>query len=214
MTTRTTLTRPVRALVLAAALGACAPAGDALAQYRWLDANGRVHYGDAPPRDAKDVRALGAGGAPAAAAEDPARSLPYEVRRAVERAPVVLYTSPDCQPCAPAAALLRDRGVPYQERSIVTTDDLQEFRRISGGLRLPHLTVGRQPFSGFEPEGWHRLLDAAGYPKGSLLPRSFQWPAPQPLVSGAAPSAAQPPAGDGAAAPARDKPSPASPAQR
>jgi glutaredoxin len=168
--------------VLLAALVTLALAGTAAAQYRWVDAEGKVHYGDAPPRDAKDVRSLGLRPAPAPAGAEATSNLPFEVRRAVERAPVVLYTAPECQPCAPAAAMLRERGVPFAERTVASPDDLQEFRRLSGGLRLPHLTVGSQVQNGFNPDIWASLLDAAGYPKGSMLPRSYQWPAPQPLV--------------------------------
>ena len=187
-------------IVVAAALAAVA-VGPAVAQYRWVDANGKVHYGDSPPRDAKDVRSLGKGTAPAAG--DAGVSLPFEVRRAVERAPVVLYTAPDCQPCAPAAALLRERGVPYTERTVITKDDLQEFRRLTGALRLPHITVGTLSQNGFNPEVWNSLLDAAGYPKGSMLPRSYQWAAPQPLVPAKAEAkAADAAAGASAAAPA------------
>ena len=174
-------------LAWAAALVA-AVAAPAAAQYRWVDASGKVHYGDTPPRDARDVRALGM--RPATGAGDALANLPFELRRAVERAPVVLYTAPECQPCGPAAALLRERGVPYTERSVTSNDDLQEFRRLTGGLRLPHLTVGNLAQNGFNPELWHSLLDAAGYPKGSMLPRSYQWAAPQPLVARAEPKAA------------------------
>ena len=187
-------------LALLAVLTA-AVAGPAAAQYRWVDATGKVHYGDSPPRDAKDVRALGKGSVPAAA--DAVASLPYELRRAVERAPVVLYTAPDCQPCVPATALLRERGVPYAERSVTTNDDLQEFRRLTGGLRLPHVTVGTLAQNGFNPEIWTQLLDAAGYPKGSMLPRSYQWAAPQPLVP---PAKVEPRAADAAATASADAP--------
>lgn len=180
---------PMRASALLAALLAAAVAAPAGAQYRWTDAGGKVHYGDSPPRDAKDVRSLSLRAAPSPTGADGTANLPFEVRRAMERAPVVLYTSPDCQPCGPAAALLRERGVPYTERTIRSPDDLQEFRRISGGLRLPYVTVGSQAQSGFEPDGWLSLLDAAGYPKGSMLPRSYQWPAAQPLVPPAKPEA-------------------------
>jgi glutaredoxin len=191
-TTRTTA-------LLAAALAAflCLPAA---AQYRWVDTNGKVHYGDSPPRDARDVRPLGRTAAPATGDAN----LPFELRRAVERAPVVLYTAPECQPCAPAAALLRERGVPYAERSVATNDDLQEFRRLTGAARLPHVTVGTLSQNGFNPEIWNSLLDAAGYPKGSMLPRSYQWAAPQPLVPAKAePKAADAAAADAAAAPAK-----------
>jgi len=184
--------------LLAAALAAvfCLPAA---AQYRWVDANGKVNYGDSPPRDARDIRALGRAAAPAAGDAN----LPFELRRAVERAPVVLYTAPECQPCAPAAALLRERGVPYAERSVTTNDDLQEFRRLTGAARLPHVTVGTLSQNGFNPEIWNSLLDAAGYPKGSMLPRSYQWAAPQPLVT---PPKAEEKAADGAAAASADAP--------
>ena len=179
-------------------------AGPAAAQYRWTDANGKVHYGDSPPRDAKDVRALGIRSAPASG--EASAGLPFELRRAVERAPVVLYTAPDCQPCGPAAALLRERGVPYTERTVITNEDLQEFRRLTGAVRLPHVTVGTLSQNGFNPEIWNSALDAAGYPKGSMLPRNYQWAAPQPLVP---PPKVEPKTADAAAAAA----APAKPAR-
>jgi len=179
-------------------------AGPAAAQYRWTDASGKVHYGDSPPRDAKDVRALGIRSAPAS--NEASAGLPFELRRAVERAPVVLYTAPDCQPCGPAAALLRERGVPYTERTVTTSEDLQEFRRLTGAVRLPHVTVGTLSQNGFNPEIWNSVLDAAGYPKGSMLPRSYQWAAPQPLVP---PPKVEPKAADAATAAA----APAKPAR-
>lgn len=189
--------RLVPAAILSALLAA-ALATPAAAQYRWTDATGKVHYGDRPPSDAKDVRAVGRG--PASGPAPAEANLPFELRRAMERAPVVLYTSPDCQPCAPAAALLRERGVPFTERTVSSPDDVQELRRISGGLRLPYVTVGSQSQSGFSPDLWSSMLDAAGYPKGSMLPRSYQWPAPQPLVPGKPPAkaaaASEPPAAE------------------
>jgi glutaredoxin len=199
------MTRFLAPALLCALLAATlAPA--ASAQYRWVDDNGKVHYGDVPPRDARDVKAIGKG-APAPGA-DSAANLPYELRRAMERSPVVLYTSPECPPCTPAVALLRERGVPYSERVVVSQADLREFERISGGLRLPHLTVGGQAQNGFNPELWTALLDAAGYPKGSMLPRSWQWAAPQPLVPPAKPQAAATDAADApqAVAPAAARP--------
>ena len=130
-------------------------------------------------------------------AGDANAGLPFELRRAVDRAPVVLYTAPECQPCVPAAALLRERGVPFAERTVVSNEDLQEFRRLTGGLRLPHVMIGTLSQNGFNPEIWTQMLDAAGYPKGSMLPRSYQWAAPQPLVP---PPKVEPKAADAAAA--------------
>ena len=177
------------AAALLCALLAALAAPTTSAQYRWVDANGKVNFGDTPPRDAREVKPIGNRAAAAPPGADALSNLPFELRRAVERAPVVLYTAPECPPCAPAVALLRERGIPYSERVVVSRADLKEFERISGGLRLPHLTVGGQARNGFSPELWTALLDAAGYPKGSMLPRSYQWPAPQPLVAPAKPEA-------------------------
>ena len=171
----------IAGFALLAAMLVAIPTGPAVAQYRWTDASGKVNSGDRPPSDAKDVRPVG-GRSPSSPSGDAGSGLPYEVRRAMERAPVVLYTAPDCQPCVPAVALLRERGVPFTERTVSSPDDLQELRRISGGLRLPYVTVGAQTQNGFNPDLWLSMLDAAGYPKGSMLPKSYQWPAPQPLV--------------------------------
>ncbi len=188
-----------------ATLLAIACNGAALAQYRWVDANGKVNYGDAPPREATDVRSLNMRAAPQGKENDGLGNLPYELRRAAERAPVVLYTSSDCQPCALARDFLRGRGVPFNERTVNSNDDLMEFRRITNGLRLPYVSVGSQTQSAFNPDVWGSMLDAAGYPKGSMLPRSYQWPAPQvlmppaPLKAADATQSADTPAGQAAA---------------
>jgi glutaredoxin len=191
------MTRPpairLAAAVVAAAF-ATALAAPASAQYRWIDANGKVNFGDQPPKDAKEVKPIG--NKPAAGAGDSTSGMPFELRRAVERAPVVLYTTTDCQPCTPAVQLLRQRGIPYRERVVISQADLQEFERLTGSMRLPHITIGSQSQNGFNPEIWTTLLDAAGYPKGSMLPLSYQWPAPQPLLPPAK-AEAKPAEGDG-----------------
>jgi len=150
------------------------------AQYKWVDKDGRVGFGDNPPRDVKSVQRLDMRGGENA---DSSKDLPYELRRAAERFPVTLYSATSCPPCDLARTFLRNRGIPYSERSISSENDAEELKRISGGIRLPALTVGRQVHVPFDPEAWTSSLDAAGYPRGSMLPRSYQPPAPQPLTA-------------------------------
>jgi glutaredoxin len=163
-------------VALLATLAAAAPA---LAQYKWLDSNGRVMYGDNPPRDAKKVEKLGSA---APDDSDPLRGAGFELRRAVQAHPVVLYATGDCSPCESARQLLRARGVPYTEKLIVTQADIDALRNLGGGNQVPVLTVGRQVQQLFETNTWHSLLDAAGYPRASQLPRSWQPATPTPLV--------------------------------
>lgn len=159
-------------LLLAAAL-------PALAQYKWTDPDGRVVYGDNPPRDAKNIEKLGIG---APDNSDPLRGAGYELRRAAQAHPVVLYTTADCAPCESGRQLLRARGVPYTEKTVTTQADIDALRQMGGGDQVPVLAVGRQLQKMFETNAWHALLDAAGYPRTSQLPRGWQPPAPAPLV--------------------------------
>lgn len=168
-----------RALIVVLAL---LMAGAASAQFKWVDKDGRVGFGDNPPRDAKTVQRLDMRGA----ASDAAADLPYELRLAAQRFPVTLYSAASCQPCDLARNFLRSRGIPFSERSVSSTSDGEELKRISGGIRLPVMTVGRQVHVPFDPDGWSSALDAAGYPRGSMLPRSYQYAPAQPLTARAA----------------------------
>ena len=57
--------------------------------------------------------------------------LPQELRAAVQRHPVTLYTSPDCAPCDSGRRLLQQRGVPYTERVVTSSDDAAALERPS-----------------------------------------------------------------------------------
>ena len=124
------------AAVLMGLVGAVTQASPALAQYKWIDAQGGVHYSDLPPpRTAQGpVRFAVPGGMPAAAqtsgspgaAEVQAtkpepdalslQGLPGALARLARQAPVVLYGIAACSPCDEGRALLQARGIPYTER--------------------------------------------------------------------------------------------------
>lgn len=198
------------------AVAAAALAGPALAQYKVVDANGRVTYTDKPPvTDNAKVVNLGRSGAPAAPAEGADAGLPFELRQIAARFPVTFYTGASCTPCEAGRQLLRQRGVPYGERQIITDEDSAALERLTGGRTIPSLSVGSQALRGFNPTDWSSYLDAAGYPRESRLPRSWQPPAATPLVARApataasAPPAVTEPARPAAQAPAPEAPTPA-----
>jgi glutaredoxin len=110
--------------------------------------------------------------------------LPYALRQVASRFPVTLYTAADCgDACTMARSFLSRRGVPYAERTAKTTEEREAWERIVGGTQAPTLTVGSQSLRGFTPAAWDETLDVAGYPKSSLLPASWQPPAPVPLIA-------------------------------
>lgn len=129
--------------------------------YRWVDAQGKVHYGDAPPADAARVETKKLSDSVA-----PTEDLPYETRRAQQNFPVTLYVTGNCgEPCDQARSLLSKRGIPFGEKKLATKEDIEAFRALSGGDSAPTLAVGRTFLNGFLAERWHGELDIAGYPK-------------------------------------------------
>jgi len=129
--------------------------------YRWLDAKGEVHYGDVPPLDATQIETRKFYDVAV-----PDENLPYETRRAQQNFPVTLYVADNCTtPCDQARSLLSKRGIPFSEKKLITQEDIDAFKALSGFDSAPTLAVGRNFLKGFLAEQWHGELDIAGYPK-------------------------------------------------
>lgn len=153
----------LRIAFLTAALLACSLA-TAQTTYRWTDkASGRTVYSDQPPPPgAAQVVRIGGGNAP-----DADSQVPYTTRQAMQKFPVVLYTSANCvDECRQARDFLNARGVPFSEKMLTTEEDRGELtRKLGSEAVVPSFTVGQQSFKGFESGAWSNLLDLAGYPK-------------------------------------------------
>jgi len=181
-TKRKSLPGALRPAALAcAALLAALPAW---ALYKVVGPDGKVTYTDRPPTSdaGKAVPLTGnANGAPAAA------SLPYALRNAVSRFPVVLYTVSDCDSCDRGRDLLRSRGVPFQERIASSDADKAAWQSKLSSSQAPVLSVGGQMLRGLSVDQWNAYLDVAGYPRESQLPANYSAPPPQPLIDRPAP---------------------------
>ncbi|MBI5258509.1 MAG: glutaredoxin family protein [Burkholderiales bacterium] len=182
-----------------AALAAALPA---LAQYKVVGPDGKVTYTDRPPTEqqgkATPMR-VDAGGAPSTA------NLPAELRQVVQRFPVVLYTAPECAPCDAARTMLRQRGIPLAERTVASNDDVPLLERATGGRSVPAITVGAQATNGYSATQWNNLLDLAGYPRESRLPRDYAAAPATPIAGRPAPAPAPAPQ------PEREAPRPVAP---
>ena len=165
-------------LVLGAAL--LLAAGGVSAQFKVIGADGKVTYTDREPSQPEGkVTALGAKAAAQAAEPD----LPFELRQVASKYPVTLYTTTGaCEPCVQARQYLKQRGVPFSERQAATNEDIEALEKLSGGREAPTLTVGSQVLRGFASDSWGQYLDAAGYPRDSRLPSSYQYRAAAPIA--------------------------------
>jgi len=155
----------IHLIAAAILLTACADASGQA--YRWVDQDGKVHYTqEPPPPDAKGVKKK-----TFRQSQAETSNLPYATQVAAKTSPVSLYTAPDCgEPCDRARALLVKRTVPFREVSVLTQNEVDELKRLSGKTDIPLLVVGAQAQSGFQEGVYNGLLDAAGYPSASATP--------------------------------------------
>lgn len=179
------------------------------ALYKVVGPDGKVTYTDRPAlgkeNKVENVTPMTSGGLADTS------SLPFDLQQVVRRYPVTLYTARDCGPCDSGRQLLRQRGVPFVERTINSEADSAELRRLVGKNDLPSISIGAQVVNGFAPAEWASYLDAAGYPKTSRLPSSYSEGRATPLTEPrAAPAPAPAPRPDSPApAPATPAPAPA-----
>jgi glutaredoxin len=197
-----------RGLALGVALACTALPAAAL--YKVVGPDGRITYTDRPPSDTGSrVTTFSRDGATEVSPQD---TLPQELRQAMTRYPVTLYSAADCAPCDAGRQLLVQRGVPFAERRVVSDDDAAAMERAVGARIVPALTVGTQALRGLSQTDWNAYLDAAGYPRESRLPKGWQTPAPTPMVERSSARAATAAASAPAAAPIPSQAVPSPPA--
>ncbi|MFS2213900.1 DUF4124 domain-containing protein [Telluria sp. Tellsp104] len=162
--------------------------------YKWKDAAGVVHYSDTPPAKGT-AQVLRPDNRPEATP-----SLPYELARAAKLHPVTLSTTARCDACDQGRALLRARGIPFAEKTVNTAEDREQLHRAGGKDELPLLVVGNRPVTGFAAGTWNEALDAASYPRKTMLPPGYRTGASEAAAPVPPPRLPAPPAPDEAAA--------------
>lgn len=100
----------------------------------------------------------------------------------VNRHPVALYTSRECDACTSACQWLQTRGVPFAEKTVDTQDDVRAFNAQENSNQLPLLKIGAKQLTGWQQADWSAYLDAAGYPQQSKLPAGYVQPEATPLA--------------------------------
>ena len=184
------------ALLALACVAAWGWSAQAQPVYRVVGPDGKVTFSDKPPADAKPAATVGGTSRPT----DNKPALPYELQQLAGKYPVTLYSTNGCGPCDSGRALLTKRGIPFVEKTVNTNEDMAAFARISKENAMPLLMIGGQAVKGYSDSEWSSYLDAAGYPKQSVLPASYRPAAAEPLSP--LKTAAEAPARSDAAAPA------------
>jgi glutaredoxin len=158
--------------------------------YKIVGPDGRISFSDQPPANTSKATALSPGGR-SATDSVAVGGLPFELRQIASKYPVTLYTGAECEPCNSGRSLLNARGIPFNERTVTTTEDAEALQRLNNQKSLPLLTIGDKRLSGFLSSQWNEYLDAAGYPAGSQLPAGYRNPAATPLAPSSKPPEAE-----------------------
>ncbi|MFA5241721.1 MAG: glutaredoxin family protein [Sulfuricella sp.] len=149
-------------VLLCCTLAGLAQAGEL---FRWVDADGKVHYTDQPPpASAKKVEEKKLTGSTIDTSQ-----LPYATQQALRKSPVTLYANDCGEPCTQARNHLVQRGIPFSSKNPQTTPaDAEALTKLVGAAYVPVLVVGSAVSKGYEKEAWDAALDTAGYPKSAL----------------------------------------------
>ena len=140
-----------------------ATAASAQEIFRWVDKDGKVHYGDTlpPPAEVKTIQTK--------KLQDNVveqEAVPYGVSIAMKNNPVTLYANSCGEACASAKALLVKRGIPFTEKNPESdVAAAAALKALAGALQVPTIVIGSNSLQGFEEDGWNAALNAAGYPR-------------------------------------------------
>jgi glutaredoxin len=168
--------RPAR-LALLAFLLAGAAVGAMAQAYKVVGPDGKVTYTDKPPTP-QDIH----GNTGSDSSSSGSSGFPYETRQAMAKYPVTLYSTKDCAGCDRARQSLRQRGVPFNEYSVVLDADIAAAQaRFGSNMSFPVITIGTQTMNGYSSNDLQAYLDAARYPAQAHL-AGYSWPAAVPLA--------------------------------
>lgn len=117
--------------------------------YKWTDANGNLHFGDAPPdkapSQAVDIRGNTYGGTPETKEDAPGKET------------VTLYSTEWCGYCQQAKVYFHKKKIPFTEFDVEKSSrGRQEYKKM-GKPGVPIILCGNKKMSGFSPKGFEAV---------------------------------------------------------
>jgi len=130
--------------------------------YKWKDADGKTHFGDRPPPDARteEVKIRTYEGTPQV--RDWSQVIRGKAKGSVPaaHAGVTMYTTDWCGVCKRARGYFASKGIAYTEIDVEKSDAGRRDFEALGGRGVPLILVGGKAMNGFSPEGFEQLRQA------------------------------------------------------
>lgn len=132
--------------------------------YKWTDSQGRVHYGDRPPEDAKkqelkiQVRSYDGPVEVTDWAAILRRKSPYaEGRSPAAPRGITMYSTQWCGHCKRARIYFEAKGVPYKDLDIEASAEAHREYKDLGGTGVPLILVDGKVMKGFSADRFEKL---------------------------------------------------------
>lgn len=131
--------------------------------YEWVDEKGVKQYTQQPPPS--NIKNVQQKRLTTSVVET--RGPSYSMQQAMKNFPVTLYITECGDPCKSARAHLARRGVPFTEKNPQKAEEIERFRKLTGGgMEVPLLLVGElRTLKGYLASEWDAAFDQAGYPR-------------------------------------------------
>lgn len=122
--------------------------------YKWVDKNGRVHYGDNPNTSAKTTVIEGK--------STSYNSVPINRQgsnkvKAAKKQKVTMYSTSWCGYCKKARKYFTSQGIPFVDYDIEKNARARREYDKLGGRGVPVIVVGKRKMNGFSKGGFDRF---------------------------------------------------------
>jgi glutaredoxin len=125
--------------------------------YKWVDEQGKIHYGDNPPENVKLKRITGKVSSFSSVTVEP---FVYESGKTINRkksTSVVMYSTSWCGYCKQAAQHFKKNKIPYTEYDIEkNARAAKEYKKLKG-RGVPIILIGSQRMNGFSATSFDRI---------------------------------------------------------
>ena len=123
--------------------------------YKWLDENGRTHYGDSPTQSvAAEPVVLEINSYDSVTYDEIDY---YEPKLRPQRSKVTMYSTQWCGYCKKARDYFQENNIAFVEYDIEDNDKARQDYKALGGRGVPLIVVGKKAMSGFTPAGFDRI---------------------------------------------------------
>lgn len=129
--------------------------------FKWVDANGQVHFSDQPPERAEaqklDVKAIESYN------EVSIEPLGFGPSGAVTANKVTIYTTTRCEFCLAAKRHMDRRGIAYVDKNVERSTTAQDEHKQLGGTGVPLIVVRNHIMKGFDAERFDALWQRTSF---------------------------------------------------